>query len=490
MVEAEAESKDGFSNTTLTGTSVENAPDETSDPELPVCSQDYTLQPHNASGSSSKSRSTVEEGKASSPNAQSIFGSKQSLDVSTSETPRSTGTSPLCPSCGSAQTVHNGTRKLSNGQETPIWKCKSCNRKFSEKYLRHIPSGNNSFQDIEKVDSMGLKSTCALSIDRQICVLETKNLSTVAENKTVTGNDEKDIKGQILQHHVEMKLNGYKDTTIRLSISALHTLINRGADLTDPQTVKKVISEQNWSGNRKRNVINAYSQFLTFIGLKWQPPNYQITRKIPFIPTEQEIDDLIAASPNPLAAFLQLLKETAMRRGEAIAVPWKDVDLERRIIMCNYPEKGSNPRIFNELSGKLLNMLNNLPKENEMLFGTTTEGMLKNQLCRTRKRLAFKLANPRLNEIHFHTFRHWKATMLYHYKPDILVVAEFLGHKDLENTRLYIQLEKSLFKNLPSDQFITKIAHNVEEACKLIEVGFEFITGEYKDGGKIFRKRK
>jgi integrase len=179
-----------------------------------------------------------------------------------------------------------------------------------------------------------------------------------------------------------------------------------------------------------------------------------------------------------------------MRRGEAIKIPWKDVDLERRIIMCNCPEKGSNPRIFSELSGKLLNILNNLPRENELLFGSPTENQLKNQLCRVRKRLAFKLANPRLNEIHFHTLRHWKATMYYHYKPDMLLVAEFLGHRALENTRLYIQLEKNLFKNLPNDQFIIKVAQNTEEVCKLLEVGFEYITGEYNDGGKIFRKRK
>jgi hypothetical protein len=80
--------------------------------------------------------------------------------------------------------------------------------------------------------------------------------------------------------------------------------------------------------------------------------------------------------------------------------------------------------------------------------------------------------------------------MLYHSKPDIGIVAKFLGHKNWENTRLYIQLDKNLFKNLPDDQFITRVAHNVEDACKLIEVGFEYVTGEYSDGGKIFRKRK
>jgi hypothetical protein len=30
----------------------------------------------------------------------------------------------------------------------------------------------------------------------------------------------------------------------------------------------------------------------------------------------------------------------------------------------------------------------------------------------------------------------------------------------------------------------------VEEACDLMEAGFEYVTGEYHDGGKIFRKRK
>jgi len=34
------------------------------------------------------------------------------------------------------------------------------------------------------------------------------------------------------------------------------------------------------------------------------------------------------------------------------------------------------------------------------------------------------------------------------------------------------------------------MARNVKEACELVNVGFEFVTGEYADSGKIFRKRK
>ncbi|HLN44558.1 MAG TPA: tyrosine-type recombinase/integrase [Candidatus Sulfotelmatobacter sp.] len=97
--------------------------------------------------------------------------------------------------------------------------------------------------------------------------------------------------------------------------------------------------------------------------------------------------------------------------------------------------------------------------------------------------MAFRFKNSRLNQITFHTFRHWKATMEYHKTKDILYVKEILGHKSLNNTMLYTQLI-----NFKEDEFTACIAHSEEEACKLIESGFEFVC-DY-DGNKIFRKRK
>lgn len=40
------------------------------------------------------------------------------------------------------------------------------------------------------------------------------------------------------------------------------------------------------------------------------------------------------------------------------------------------------------------------------------------------------------------------------------------------------------------DQWTVRVATDVKEACTLTEAGFEYITGEYGDGGKIFRKGK
>ena len=79
--------------------------------------------------------------------------------------------------------------------------------------------------------------------------------------------------------------------------------------------------------------------------------------------------------------------------------------------------------------------------------------------------------------------------MEYHHTKDLLHVMVFLGHKKSDNTLLYVQLDQKLFKDY-DDGFTVHVAHNVGEAVSLIETGFEYVTGRYNHGGRIFRKRK
>ena len=44
--------------------------------------------------------------------------------------------------------------------------------------------------------------------------------------------------------------------------------------------------------------------------------------------------------------------------------------------------------------------------------------------------------------------------------------------------------------NEGKEEFICKVASNTAEACRLTEDGFTYVTEEYHDGGKIFRKPK
>jgi integrase len=266
--------------------------------------------------------------------------------------------------------------------------------------------------------------------------------------------------------------------------------MKRGANLLDPESVKDAIArEKAWSPNRKRNVINAYHVFIKTIGLAWEKPKCTVTRGIPFIPTEAEIDALIAGCSTRVATFLQVLKETAMRSGEAIKLEWKDLDTERRILTCNKPEKGSLPRQWNKLSQKLWDMVNSLPKQDIRVFRPGSLNSLKANFTRSRARLSFKLQNPRLLQIHFHTLRHWRATLEYHNTRDLLRVRDFLGHRFASNTEIYVQLDKTIFQD--QDQgYIVATALNIEDATRLVEVGFEYVTGEYQDGGTLFRKRR
>jgi hypothetical protein len=96
------------------------------------------------------------------------------------------------------------------------------------------------------------------------------------------------------------------------------------------------------------------------------------------------------------------------------------------------------------------------------------------------------MADPTIKTIRLYDLRHFFATMLYHRTKDILFVKQQLGHKNIETTLIYTQLLQ--FEK--TDNYTCKVAQNVEQATELIENGFEYITGEYTDGGKLFRKRK
>lgn len=55
---------------------------------------------------------------------------------------------------------------------------------------------------------------------------------------------------------------------------------------------------------------------------------------------------------------------------------------------------------------------------------------------------------------------------------------------------IYIHLEKAIFGSTDMNEYHVRDAKNIKEPCELVKAGFEYVTGEYTDGRKIFRKRK
>jgi integrase len=418
------------------------------------------------------------------------------------------GASPLCPQCGSKKLWRDGLRYSMFGDSIQRWLCRNCGLRFSD--LVDVQKAWSTFERVERVDTKPRKATDDIVTTCQICVMETKNLaaerkemevprrSEVEKRLEIPPGNRLEAKGRLAQFVPWMEKQGYDSETIRGWRNCLEALVSEKADLLDPESVKVVLANDfikkkpRWGQYRRQNIINAYTLFLRINKMhvwdKWEKPKCHITKKFPFIPIELEIDGLIAGSGRKNAAFAQLLKETAMRPGEGKILQWINIDSERNVITLNDPEKGSNPRMW-KVKQKVIDMLNGLPKTSEQVFPGSLKSM-KTTWIKTRKRLAENLQNSRLNKITFYTFRHWKATMEYHRTKDIVYVQQFLGHKDVRNTMIYINIEHAIFGAGDNDEFTVRIATDVKEACALTQVGFEYITGEYDDGGKIFRKRK
>ena len=295
--------------------------------------------------------------------------------------------------------------------------------------------------------------------------------------------DSATTKGKLVQFMVWMANQGYAEGTVKLRFYNLRRLVDLGANLLDPESVKEVLAGQRWNDNYKVNMIYAYENFLAMERLTWQRPKYTRSDTIPFVPLETELDQLITSTGKKLGTYLQGLKDTGADPGELGELRWVDVNIQSRSVTIKYPVKGHNPRIIN-VSNDFLRRLATLPKKHEKVFNYPS---LAAGFYRTRKGVAAKLANPRLLEISLTTFRHWKATMYYHQTKDILKVMKLLGHKSIKNTMKYIDLEQAIYGSGESDEYITRVAVNIRGARALLQVGFEFVTD--MDSYKIFRKR-
>jgi len=385
---------------------------------------------------------------------------------------------PACPQCGSKRVWKDGLRYLNNGEAVQRYICRSCGYRFSDP---NRPRKNLKTRHAINNGRCGSRALALLEPRGEWAMKECAETGDGHAGATTKQNQE--IKGKLLEYAWWMKKKGRSEETIKSRVRRLKSLAKH-CNLLDPESVKEALAKLPLKNSTKAITVSVYSDFLKFLGLKWDPPQYRMEQSIPFIPLEREIDDLIASCNKRIAALLQLLKETGARIGEAAKLKWTDFDVERRTVRIS-PEKGSNPRIFH-ISEKLAGMLNSLPRKSEYIFNPNTKA-LRESFVKQRKKAAAKLNNPRLNQITFHTIRHWKGTIEYHKTKDPWHVKKILGHKSLQSTEIYINIEQALFQEEP-DEFHVKATSDPKEIQQLLEVGFEYVCS--KDGLLFFRKRK
>jgi len=370
-----------------------------------------------------------------------------------------------CPECGSQRLYKDGFRYLSDGSPVQRWLCRTCGYRFSETSLNGCLTKNKAGAHKEPM----LLMEAAKEIERR---------EAGATEQTA------DVKGKILVFLWSLEKNGRSLITIKNYRKFLNGLLNHGLNLFDPEEVKAYIAKAKWDVSTKITAVRKFNVWFRWLKIPWEPPRYTPETVIPFIPTEAELDQLIAGVGKKTAVYLQLLKETGARPGEISKLMWSDIDFERRTVRIK-PEKGSLPRIL-PLSVKAVEMLNSLPRKSEKIFPPVE--IMEATFRLQRNKLAKKLCNPRLRQITFKTFRHWKGTMEYHKTKDPIHVKQVLGHKDLKSTQVYIHIENAIYGASNNDEFHVKVAKTQEEITELIGNGWEYVFTY--EGLAYFRKRK
>ena len=69
----------------------------------------------------------------------------------------------------------------------------------------------------------------------------------------------------------------------------------------------------------------------------------------------------------------------------------------------------------------------------------------------------------------------WRGTEEHHKTKDPFWVKEFLGHKNLQSTQVYIHIEHAMYQHGIADNFHVRVANTKEEITELLEVGFDYI---------------
>jgi integrase len=371
-----------------------------------------------------------------------------------------------CPRCLSSYIWKDGWKKSILGKRNQRYFCRDCGYRFS---------------DSQVLSKEEINYTCQIGGTNK----GLKNLAVAKTEKRATG-DISEIESLLFDYAWYMKKQGYAESTIKTRVRILRVLSKRGADLLEPESVKKTISEQSWVPKRKVNAVDAYTLLLNMSGGTWNPPRYKIPRKNPFVPTEKEINDLIAGTGKKTSTLLLLLKETGIRIGEALQLKWSDFDFQRGLVNIT-PEKGSNPRTL-RISTELIAKLRHVEKTNttldpERVFGKNTRSV-RRVYSMKRNRLAVKLQNPRIKKVTFHSIRHWHGT-IYCLRHGLLKTQQRLGHRSILNTMKYIHLAEVYFKEAKIT-YECRSAETLEEAKTLISKGFEYVTDI--DGVKLFRK--
>ena len=170
---------------------------------------------------------------------------------------------------------------------------------------------------------------------------------------------------------------------------------------------------------------------------------------LPSILSREEVNSLIEAAPTPFQrTLLMALYATGLRRSELARLKITDIDSSRNVIHVEAGKSRKDRDVM--LSRNLLEALREhfrslRRKPAVWLFPGnrwhTADHPISPKVIWTACREAAQLAGIR-KEVHPHTLRHCFATHLLEDGADLRTIQILLGHRDLEETTIYLHLSQ------------------------------------------------
>ncbi|MCW4018025.1 MAG: hypothetical protein NWF00_05015 [Candidatus Bathyarchaeota archaeon] len=303
-------------------------------------------------------------------------------------------------------------------------------------------------------------------------------MTTAAEIKTVAGDKKKplkidllpeDVRGYIAKFDAYLERNGFDEDITYPAI--LTRLAHAGANLLDPESVKDVIAKwrqkngKPWSDSMKGIATSAYDAFCKMEKIIWDKPIYHQSDVDIIPPDEKDLDLLISAASKRFATYLLCLKETFADPSEILRCKWSE--LKGNVLYINHPVKRHYSGHY-ELSARLVQMINALPREDERIFPTTYR-VAACCMRSLRMKVTRKFKNPAVLQISLKSFRHWGGSMLaFVTNGNVPEIARVLRHRSWKSTQRYVHT----ITGLKDDDFDVSSATTLEEVLALGKAGW------------------
>jgi integrase len=264
--------------------------------------------------------------------------------------------------------------------------------------------------------------------------------------------------------------------------------IVRNVNVDDIAAVEKYLYDLNVSNNYRNKLFLAYQCYCNANNIPYtKPKNQHVKRYVIHVPTEERINIVIACC-GWVYSVVYSLSKYGLRPQEISNLTLRDFDLENGIMTVPSSKLGNQRSL--RLDIRTLEMLKSyvyrkkIDGINKKLFGSARK--IKEKWRLYRKRAYDKLKDLELLKIRLYDLRHWYATTTYMKTRDIFYVKYVLGHRNINNTLIYVHLANGLLSY--SEEYHSATARTIDEARKLIESGFEYVTE--LDRVKLFKKRK